>query len=128
ASWMIAVDRFLLRSTTWSERGCLRLFLRRGQVLDEGEFSARLESAEVHLIHERADEEDTAAGAAQEIFGGEGIWEVLPIDTFALVGDGEDEGFPVIFEAGRYLFGGVVIVSMQNGVDGGLANRHGDAE
>ena len=81
-------------------------FCCRGQMFDQRQFGSGLELTKVDLIHEGANEEDAAAGAAQEIFRGERIGEVFPVDAFALVGDGKDQGFAVVFEAGRDCFAG----------------------
>jgi hypothetical protein len=97
-------------------------------MFDESQFCSGFELTEVDLIHEGADEEDAAAGAAQEIFGSEGIGEVFPVHSFALVGNGEDQRFSVVFEAGGDLFGGIVVVAVKDGIDGGFADGHGDAE
>jgi hypothetical protein len=97
-------------------------------MFDESQFCSGFELTEVDLIHEGADEEDAAAGAAQEIFGSEGIGKVFPVHSFALVGNGEDQGFSVVFEAGGDLFRGVVVVAVKDGIDGGFADGHGDAE
>lgn len=97
-------------------------------MLDQSQFCSGFELTEVDLIHEGADEEDAAASAAQEIFRSERIGEVFPVHSLALVGDGEDERFSVVFEAGGDLFGGVVVVAVKDGIDGGLAHGHGDAE
>jgi len=97
-------------------------------MFDQSQFCSRFELTEVDLIHEGADEEDAAASAAQEIFRSERVGEVFPVHALALVGDGEDERFSVVFEAGGDLFGGVVVVAVKDGIDGGLAHGHGDAE
>jgi len=104
------------------------LFWRRGEVFDQGELGAGLKLAKVNLIHEGADEKDAAAGTAEQVLRGEGIGEMFPVHAFALVGDGKDEGFAVVFEAGSHLLGRVIVVAVENGVYGCFADGHGDTE
>ena len=65
--------------------------MRRSQMLDQGEFRARIEQLEVYLIHKRANEEDAAARAAEKVFGGERIGKRRRIETDALIGDADDQ-------------------------------------
>src|SRR5580698_2442211 len=64
--------------------------LGRCSVLYEGKFSAWMQLAKVYLIHEGSDQEDAPAGAAQDVFGGEGIGQVVGIESGTLVGDADD--------------------------------------
>src|SRR5215472_7800529 len=43
------------------------------QVFYQGQLGARMQLSKVYLIHEGADEEDSAAGAAQKVFGVAGV-------------------------------------------------------
>lgn len=97
-------------------------------MFDEREFGTGLKLTEVNLIHERANEEDAATGAAEEILRCEWIGKVLPVDSFALIGKSKDQRFAIILEAGRYLLRRIVVVAMKNSVYGCLADGHGDAE
>jgi hypothetical protein len=60
-------------------------------VLDKGELSTGVEHTKLYLIHERADEKDTAAGAAQKIVRREGVGECSRVETRTLVGDPDDK-------------------------------------
>ena len=60
-------------------------------MLDQSQFGSGVQLTKVDLIHERTDEEDAAAGAAQEILRGQGIGKRRRIDALALVRDGEDQ-------------------------------------
>lgn len=84
--------------------------------------------SKVYLIHERADEKDTAAGAAEKIFRGERIGKFLGIDALALVGDAEDEFRAGVFKRERYLLRGIVLIAVEHSIDGSLAHSHGDVE
>ena len=97
-------------------------------MFDECEFGAGLELTKVDLIHERPNEEDAATGAAEEILRSERVREMFPVDAFSLIGDGEDERFAIVLKTGCDLFSRVVVIAMQDGIDGGLADGHGDAE
>ena len=122
------MDRFLSRPThaVWSDAS--GLFWCRSEVLNQGEFCAGLELTKMDLIHEGSNEKDAATGAAEEILRSQGIGKLLPVHAFALVGDGKNQGFAVVLEAGRNLFGGIVVVAMEDGIYSGFADRHGDAE
>lgn len=97
-------------------------------MLDEGQFGSGMELTKVYLIHEGADEEDATAGAAEEIFRGEWVGQGFGVEAFALVGDGDDERRAVVLKAGGDVLGGVVVVAVEDGVNGGLAHGHGEAE
>jgi len=115
----------------WS--GCsdarrLLFLIRWCQMLDQRQLSSGLKLPKVDLIHKRPDEKDAAAGAAQEILWCERIRKSFGIHPFSLVGDGEDQGSSVVFEAGRNLFCRIVVVAMQHRIDGCFANGHGDTK
>ena len=122
------MDRFLGDPRLTEFGDALSLFLGRSEVFDEGEFGAGLELAEVDLIHEGADEEDAAAGAAEKVLGGKRIGKVFPVNALSLIRNGEDEGFAVVLEACCHLFGGVIVITVKDGINGGFADSHGDAE
>jgi len=79
------------RSHKAALRRCFSFFCRRNNVFDQCQFCSGLELTKVDLIHERSDEEDTAAGAAQKILRSKWIGKILPIDAFALIGDRENQ-------------------------------------
>ncbi len=95
-------------------------------MFDQREFGAGMQLAKVYLIHEGADEEDAAAGAAQDVLGRERVGDGCGVESGALVCDADDEGVGVGLEGGGDVLGGVVGVAVQDGVDGGLADGHGD--
>jgi len=99
-----------------------------GEMLYQRQFRTRMQLSKVYLIQEGSDEEDAASGAAEEIFGGEGVGNLFWIEAFAFVGDGDDEGFAVVLEAGADLLGGIVAVAVEDGVDGCFADGHGYAK
>jgi hypothetical protein len=121
--WFCVIDS--TRQWFKDASGC---FLGRDKMFDQSQFCTRFQLTEVDLIHERTDEEDAAAGAAQEVFRSKWVGETFPIDSLALIGNSEDERFAVVFEAGCDLFGRVVVVAVKDGIDGGLADGHGDAK
>ncbi len=61
-------------------------FFGRRQMLYQRQLGPRMQLSEVYLIHERPDEEDAAAGAAQKIFRRQGIGKGGGIQSLALVG------------------------------------------
>ena len=97
-------------------------------MLHKGELGTRMQLSKVYLIQEGTDEKDASAGAAEEIFWSEGVGKRVWVESFALVGDFDDEGFSVVFEGDGDLFVGVVCVSVQDCVDGGFTGCHDDAE
>ena len=58
-------------------------------MLDQRQFGSGMQLSKVYLIHEGADKEDAAAGAAQKIFRRQGVGQRLRVEAFALVGDGK---------------------------------------
>src|SRR5580704_15279880 len=55
--------------------------LGRRSVFDKSKFGPGMQLAKVYLIHERFDEEDAAAGTAEDIFRGEWVGNVGGIKT-----------------------------------------------
>src|SRR5260370_27577165 len=66
---------------------CLGFLRRRCQMLYQRQFGSRMQLPKVYLIHEGADEEDAAAGAAQEVLRCKWIGKGIRIEAFALIGD-----------------------------------------
>ena len=97
-------------------------------MFDQGHLRAGVQFSKVYLIHEGADEEDAAAGAAHEVFGRQRIGQGVGVEAFALIADLDDEGFAVVLKARGDLFGRVVVVAVQDGIHGRLPHRHGQAE
>ncbi len=95
-------------------------------MFDQGEFSARVSLAKVYLIHERTDEEDAAAGATHDVFGGKGIRDGLRIEAGSLVYDLHEQIIACCFERDGDVLAGIVGVAVKNGVDDCLADCHGD--
>src|SRR6266702_1167157 len=121
STWRVATFMLMFVSPLglWSRLG-------RRSVFDECEFSARMQLAKVYLIHEGSDEEDAPAGAAEDVFRGEWVGETVGIETVALVSNPHDHGIGSGLERDGDLFCGAIGVAMQDGIDGGLADRHGD--
>ena len=93
-------------------------------MFDEGEFCPRMQLAKVYLIHEGADEKDASSGAAQEVLRGERVGEAGGIEARALVTDAYGEVVGAGLEGGGDSLVGVVGVSVEDGIDGCLADRH----
>ncbi len=100
--------------------------LRRCSVFDQREFRTWVGLAKVYLIHEGADEEDPAAGAAQDVFGSQRVGKAVRVEARALVGNLDEQIVHRGFEGDGDVFAGVVGVAVQDGVDDGLADGHGD--
>ncbi len=60
-------------------------------MFDQGQFRPGMGLAEVYLIHKGADEEDTSSRSAQDVLWRERVGNRLWIETYALVGDFDDE-------------------------------------
>lgn len=80
----------------------------------------------MYLIHEGSHEKDSTAVGAEEVFCGEGVGKFVGIESSALVGYGDDEGFGGEVEGGGDVLVVVVFVAVDDGVDGGLADDHGE--
>ena len=100
----------------------------RRQMLDQCQLGSWMQLSKVYLIHEGTDKEDATASATEQVFRGEGVGQCIGIQTLALVGDGEDEGRAGVFKAYGDQFGGVVVVAVQYGIYGSLADCHGEME
>src|SRR6185437_13574505 len=87
-----------------------------------------MQLSKVYLVHERANEEDSAPGAAEKVFGRQGVGKRVGVEALALVGDSEDKGRAGIFKAEGDLLGGVVLITVEHGVNGRFPHRHGDVE
>src|ERR1035437_1293979 len=87
STWRVATFMLMFVSPLglWSRLG-------RRSVFDECEFSARMQLAKVYLIHEGSDEEDAPAGAAEDVFRGEGVGDVAGVEARTLVYDADDQG------------------------------------
>src|ERR1017187_3973749 len=115
----------------YSTRLCastLILFRCRRQVFDKGQFGAGMQLSKVYLIHEGADKEDAAPSAAQKVFRGQRVGKGVRIEALALVSNGDDECGAGVLKGGGDFFGGVVLVAMEHGIDGGFAGGHGYME
>src|ERR1035438_4030180 len=95
-------------------------------MLDKSEFGARMQLAKVYLIHEGPDEEDAAAGAAQDVFRGERVGDVAGVEACSLGRDAHHPGVGIGLKRGGDLLGRVVGIAVEDGVDSGLAHGHGD--
>ncbi len=62
-------------------------------MFDKGEFGARVQLAEVYLIHEGADEKDAATGSAQDVLRSERIGNGVWVKPRALIRDTHDQRF-----------------------------------
>src|SRR4051812_23336907 len=98
------------------------------KVLDKGELSTGVEHTKLYLIHEGADEKDTATGAAQQIVRGEWVGKGGWIEAGALVGDADDQRSRCRFEGCGDALVRTVGVAVKHGVDGCFAGCHGDTE
>jgi hypothetical protein len=97
-------------------------------VFYQRQLGSRMQLTKVYLIHHGADEEDAAAGAAEQVFRVAGVGELFGVDAAALIGDYEDEVAAGVLVGERDVLVGVVLVAVQDGVDGGFADGHGDVE
>src|SRR5579859_2923969 len=104
--------------------GCLG----RRQMFYQRQFGSGMQLSKVYLIHERADDEDAAAGAAQQVFRRQRIGKRLRIESFALVGNDKYQVLAVVFERGGDLLARVVFISVEHGVYGSFTHRHSDVE
>ena len=96
------------------------------QMFYQRQLGPGVQLSKVYLIHQRPDEKDAAAGAAEKVFLSQRIGDFLGIEARALVGDGDLQVLAGIFERNLDLPGGVVLVAVQHRVNGGFAHRHGD--
>src|SRR5580693_6229845 len=87
---------------------CLSFLSRGCEMLHQRQFGSRMQLPKVYLIHEGADEEDAAAGAAQEVLRCKGIGKGIRIEAFALIGNDKDEVGAGVFKGGGDLLAGVV--------------------
>src|ERR1039458_886071 len=91
-----------------------------------------IQLAKAYLIHKRTDDENSAAGAAQNILRGQGIWKRIGVKTcteaLALVGDAKDEVHAGVLKADGDALGRVVLIAVQYSIDRGLMHRHLDME
>jgi len=97
-------------------------------MFDESQLRSGMQLPKAHLIHKGPDQEEAAAGAAQQILRGQRVGQRFRVQPFALVGDGNNQFLSVVLKTGRDPLGRVVLVAMQYRVDGGLARRHGHME
>jgi len=68
-------------------------------MLNQRQLGARIQLSKVYLIHEGTNKEDSAAGAAQQIFRSQGVWNCVGIEASALIGDFKDERRAGVFQA-----------------------------
>ncbi len=85
-----------------------------------------MQLAKVYLIHERSNEEDTTTRPSKNVFRCERVWDCLWIETRTLVCDFDGESVSSGFEGRLNCFIYVVGVPVKDGVNGGLADGHGD--
>src|SRR5271165_7071397 len=111
-----------------TKKSSLAACLSRPQMLDKCQLGSGMQLLEVYLIHERSNEEDAAAGAAQKILGSQGVGQRFRIKPLSLVGDTNDKGFAGIFKRRRNTLLGIIRVAVEHRVDGRLPNCHRNLE
>src|SRR5208337_4916155 len=89
------------------------------QMFHQRQLSTGVQLSKVYLIHKRPDEEDAAASAAEKVFLLQRIGYFLWIEAPALVGDGNLQVLAGILERHLNLAGGIVLIAVQHGVNGG---------
>src|SRR5579875_1067643 len=87
------------------------------QMFDQRQLGSGMQLPEVYLIHKGANEEDAAAGAAQQVLGSQRIGESGGVESFAFIRDADHKVRAGIFEGGGHAFVRAEHLSMQHRVD-----------
>src|SRR6201987_4461635 len=88
-------------------------------VLDEFDFCARMRGVNLHLVHERANNENAPARGFQQILGCQGIGNLVGVQPLTLVSNRDHEILSRSLKCQCYFLSWVVGVAMQHGVDRG---------
>src|SRR5215471_3335034 len=101
---------------------------RRRQALRHYDFrSAGLSRDNVELVHERAHEENPAAGSAEKIFFGERIGNIGELESGAFIGYVNDHFFGSEIDGEMNFLVGLFLIAVMKGVDHAFAHAHANA-